>query len=147
MCNLRVTVPPSWLPVTPKSSAFHTQPLSPASACGQIQVPGLAGSVREGQLRSRGGLWGCLPEEHRRVEEREDQSPGSLSFYFFKRFLNFLTKGVGDGTTSLLQNEGSMLITGCLLPVLAPEKTKRGSVSFWEREKHTQKMRHCCVAC
>lgn len=40
-----------------------------------------------------------------------------------------------------------MLITACLLPGLAPEKTKPGSVSFLKGEKHTQKMLHCCVGC
>lgn len=39
-----------------------------------------------------------------------------------------------------------MLITACLLPALAPEKTKQGSVSALKEEKHTQKMQHCYVA-
>lgn len=56
---------------------------------------------------------------HIRGEEREGQGPGFL-FFIFKLF----NLRVEDGTTSVWQAEGRMLITACLLPVLAPEKNK-----------------------
>lgn len=78
---------------------------------------------------------------HIRGEEREGQGPGFL-FFIFKLF----NLRVEDGTTSVWQAEGRMLITACLLPVLAPEKNKTRICQLLKGEKHTQKMQHCYVA-
>ena len=139
-------MPPRWLRGDTKE-LYSSHSASPGSACGQVQVLADAGA-RIGRLCSRKGppterciLWGCLCEGHMRGEETEGQGLGILLFIF-----KLFNLRVGDGTTSLLQDEGCMLITACLSPVLAPEKTKQGSVSFLKGEKHTRKMQHCCVA-
>lgn len=115
-------MPPRWLWGDTKE-LYSSHSASPGSACGQIQVladPGAQiGRLCLGKGRPRGAFCGCLSEGHRRGEERGGQSPGIVFL-----FINFLTPGVGDGTTSLLPDEGCMLITACLSPVLDPEKNK-----------------------
>lgn len=80
-------MPPTWLRGDPKELYF-SHSANPGSACGQIQVPGLAGSVwgRAAPFQ-RCILRGCLPEGHRSVKEREAQGPSCLVFTFLKFFI------------------------------------------------------------
>lgn len=100
---------------------------------GRARHPDWQAQFGEGQPK-RCILWGCLSEGHMRVEEREGQGSGFL--FIFKLFN--LRDWRWDN--SLLQNEACVLITACLLPVVAPEKnTKQRSVGFLKGEKHAQK--------